>query len=152
VWSWLQVAPYFVVGAAVALYRLERLMNIYVAFIGLLALAACDTNATVKEAMLMLVLPYACVSFGLGYAPIFEKITRGNDLSYGVFLLGFPVEQAISNTLGSQIGPWPEFAIALPICLGLAYLSWNLVERPILAWKPGRREARHDQIATPLPG
>jgi peptidoglycan/LPS O-acetylase OafA/YrhL len=151
VWSWLQVAPYFVVGAAVALYRLERLMNIHVAFIGLLALAACDTNATVKEAMLMLVLPCACLSFGLGYAPIFEKITRGNDLSYGVFLLGFPVEQAISNTLGSQIGPWPEFVIALPICLGLAYLSWNLVERPILAWKPGRREARTDEIATPLP-
>ena len=152
VWSWLQVAPYFVIGAAVALYRLERLMNIYVAFIGLLALAVFDTNATVKEAMLMMVLPYACLSFGLGYAPIFEKITRGNDLSYGVFLAGFPVEQIISATLGPQIGPWSECAIALLICLGLAYLSWNLVERPILAWKPGRREARTDEIATPLPG
>jgi peptidoglycan/LPS O-acetylase OafA/YrhL len=145
---WLQVAPYFVIGAAVALYRLERLANIYVAFVALLALSVFETPLVVKEAMVMMVLPYVSLSFGLGHAPIFDRITRKNDLSYGVFLLGFPVEQTVTATLGPQIGPWAETIIASVVCIGLAYLLWNLVERPALAWKPGRRRAQGAKMAT----
>jgi peptidoglycan/LPS O-acetylase OafA/YrhL len=149
VWSWLEVAPYFVIGAAVAFYRLEWLGNIYIAFAALLALAVSETGAAVKEAMLLVVLPYASLSFGLGDAPIFKKIAKGNDLSYGVFLLGFPVQQTITAILGPQIGPWANAAIATAICAGLAYLSWNLVERPMLSWKPNRRKSRPEAAALP---
>ncbi len=96
----LQTAPYFLIGSAFALYRLERFANIYVAFVGLLALGVFATSGLVKEAMLLLILPYACVAFGLGYAPVFRQITKGNDLSYGIFLYAFPVQQALSATLG----------------------------------------------------
>jgi peptidoglycan/LPS O-acetylase OafA/YrhL len=137
----LQTAPYFLIGSAFALYRLERFANIYVAFMGLLALGVFATSGPVKEAMLLLILPYACVAFGLGYAPVFRRITKGNDLSYGIFLYAFPVQQALSATLGPQIGPWGNFVAALAICIGLAYLSWKLVERPTLGLKPVRREA-----------
>jgi len=91
--------------------------------------------------MLLLILPYACVAFGLGYAPVFRQITKGNDLSYGIFLYAFPVQQALSATLGPQIGPWGNFIAPLAICIGLAYLSWNLIERPTLGLKPVRRDA-----------
>lgn len=48
--------------------------------------------------------------------------------SYGVYLWGFPVEQSIM-----YFGPrsqWELLALALPITLVLALLSWYLVEKP----------------------
>lgn len=143
----LETAPYFLIGSAFALYRAERFTNIYVAFAGLLALGVFAMGGVVNEAMLQLVLPYACVAFGLGYAPVFRQITKGNDLSYGIFLYAFPVQQALSATLGPQIGPWANFLAALAICIGLAYLSWKLVERPILGLKPVRRDAQPAVVA-----
>jgi peptidoglycan/LPS O-acetylase OafA/YrhL len=48
--------------------------------------------------------------------------------SYGVYLWGFPVEQSIM-----YFGPrsqWTLLAMALPITLVLALLSWYLIEKP----------------------
>jgi peptidoglycan/LPS O-acetylase OafA/YrhL len=144
-WSWLEVAPYFLIGAVFAVYQLEYTINIYVAFIGLLALGVFETGPIIKEALLLIILPYAALSFGLGYCAAFAKLTRGNDLSYGIFLLGFPIQQTITALIGPQIGPWSNFSIAMIICAPLAYLSWNFIERPVLSWKPTRRR---DQAAT----
>lgn len=148
-WSWLEVAPFFVLGSAFAYYRLDRAANIYVAFVGLLALAVFDTGVTIKEALLLAVLPYAAVSFGLGRSNVLSRITGGHDLSYGVFLFGFPVQQTLTALLGPQIGPWGNFGLALVICSALAYLSWIFIERPALALKPmvaRRRRGRSDDL------
>lgn len=136
-WSWLEVAPYFVIGVAFAVCELEWLTNIYLAFVGILMLAIVDVDASVKQSMLMFILPYACLSFGLGHTPLFERITRGNDLSYGIFLFGFPVQQAITAMAGAQIGPWANCLASLTVCIGLAHLSWNFIERPMVGRKPG---------------
>ncbi|HEY6520158.1 MAG TPA: acyltransferase [Roseiarcus sp.] len=149
VWSWLEVAPYFLIGAAFAVYRLEYVLNIYVAFIGLLALGVFDTGTAIKETLVLFILPYAALSFGLGYCAAFPKLTRGNDLSYGIFLLGFPIQQTITALIGAQIGPWANFFIAIIISAPLAYLSWNFIEQPMLSWKPTRRRDR--AAASPMP-
>lgn len=149
VWSWLEVAPYFLIGSAFALYQWEALCNIYVAFAALLVLGCIATPIPVKEALLLCVLPYAALSFGLGNAPIFQQITRGNDLSYGVYLFGFPVQQTVTALLGPQIGQWQNTLISTLVCLALAYLSWKLVERPALSWKPGRRKPEGEVAVAP---
>ena len=150
VWSWLEVAPYFLIGAAFALYRLERVLNIYVAFVALLLIGLLETPPALKDALLLCVLPYATLSFGLGHAFIFQRITQGNDLSYGVYLFGFPIQQAIIALIGPQIGPWGNTAIASIICVILAYSSWNLVERPMLSWKPSRQRPVPEVAAASL--
>jgi peptidoglycan/LPS O-acetylase OafA/YrhL len=154
VWNWLEVAPYFLFGAAFAHYRLEWLTNIYVAFVGLFALGVFAMSATAEEAMLVVVLPYAVLSFGLGYTAVFEQLTGKNDLSYGVFLFGFPVQQTITAVAGPQIGPWANCLISLIVCSCLAYLSWNLVERPMLSWKPLRHKAapESEPVTVSVPG
>jgi peptidoglycan/LPS O-acetylase OafA/YrhL len=152
VWSWLEVAPYFLIGAAFSVYRLEWLANIYVAFVGLLALGVFETGPTLKEALLLVVLPYAVLSFGLGYSPVLAKSTGGNDLSYGIFLFGFPVQQTLTELIGPQIGPWANFLIASTICALLAYLSWNLIERPMLSLKPIPRKQESDALEVPATG
>lgn len=60
------------------------------------------------------------------------------DYSYGLFLFGFPVQQAL-------IACWPDvpplllFATAAPLAFGLAVASWHLVEAPALRLKVRRR-------------
>jgi len=139
VWSWLSVAPYFVMGMLYAVCRLDRFFNIYVGAAGLFALAIFETNVAVKEAALLLILPYFSLSFGTGFAPVLRKLTRGADLSYGLFLYGFPIEQILKLELGSLVGPWKTFVLATVISAGFAFVSWHFVEKPTLAWKPRRK-------------
>jgi peptidoglycan/LPS O-acetylase OafA/YrhL len=150
VWSWVEVAAYFAIGAAIAFYRLERLANPYVAFGLLLLLAVANIGTAVKEMMLLVILPYAALSFGLGDTPMFRRLTKGNDLSYGIFLFGFPIQQTLTALLGPQIGPWLNAAIASAVCAGLAYLSWNFVEQPMLSWKPRRRKSDPRRVVEKL--
>jgi peptidoglycan/LPS O-acetylase OafA/YrhL len=139
VWSWLSVAPYFVIGMMYAVCRLDRFFNIYVGAAGLFALAIFETNLAVKEAALLLVLPYFSLSFGTGFAPVLRKLTRGADLSYGLFLYGFPIEQILKLELGSLVGPWKTFVLATVISAGFACVSWHFIEKPALGWKPRRK-------------
>lgn len=148
VWSWLAVAPYFVGGMVYAVCRCERLLNIYVAFVAFFLVGAFQTNALAKEAALILVLPYVCLSFGLGSAPALTALTRGGDLSYGLFLYGFPVQQTLVYAFGPAMGPWGNFIAALLICLPLAFLSWHLIEKPALRLKPSGKPKTVDE--TPM--
>lgn len=57
------------------------------------------------------------------------------DLSYGVYLFHLPVEQTIVNLFPGVRCWWLLTLVSLPIVLGVAWFSWNLVERPILSRK-----------------
>jgi peptidoglycan/LPS O-acetylase OafA/YrhL len=142
VWSWASVAPYFVVGMLYAVCRLDRFLNIYVGAAGLFSLAVFETSVPVKEAALLLVLPYFSLSFGSGYTPVLRKLMLGADLSYGLFLYGFPIEQTLKWALGPLIGPWKTFVLATIICAGLASLSWHFVEKRVLTWMPSTRKKK----------
>jgi len=56
-----------------------------------------------------------------------SRLLRGNDLSYGIYLLHMPLLNAALE-LGLEAWCW----IALPATLILAYLQWRLVEKPVL--------------------
>ena len=51
------------------------------------------------------------------------------DYSYGLFLYGFPVQQGLLSQWPT-LGPWQLFALATPVALLLAAVSWHLLERP----------------------
>jgi peptidoglycan/LPS O-acetylase OafA/YrhL len=56
------------------------------------------------------------------------------DYSYGIFLYGFPVQQAVIYLLGPVSHNWMlNILISLPVTVGLAILSWHWIEKPALA-------------------
>ena len=57
------------------------------------------------------------------------------DLSYGLYLYGWPVEQLLVYHFGAHLSPPMIIAIALPISAALAGVSWTFVERPCLRLK-----------------
>jgi peptidoglycan/LPS O-acetylase OafA/YrhL len=74
---------------------------------------------------------YLTVWVGLMRPP---KIPFG-DLSYGVYLFHFPIEQSFMQIFPG-IGRWWQLAfLALPSSALCAWLSWNWVEHPVLARK-----------------
>ena len=63
-----------------------------------------------------------------------SKLADRQDYSYGVYIIGFPVQQAVMVYSGIA-NPWFNFSITLLIVLPLAALSWNLIEKPALKLK-----------------
>ena len=66
---------------------------------------------------------------------------RFGDLSYGIYIYGWPVEQGVVWLLGGRAAWWQVFLLALPAAAALAFLSWHLVERPALRLKPAARRS-----------
>lgn len=60
---------------------------------------------------------------------------RFGDISYGVYLYAFPVQQALIHALPDIRNGWSLAALAAAATLPLAVLSWIAVERPALAAK-----------------
>jgi peptidoglycan/LPS O-acetylase OafA/YrhL len=70
------------------------------------------------------------------YVPRMPRIPRDIDLSYGTYLWAFPLQQVL---VMSGVGnPLSVFAITTPIVLGIAALSWFLIEKPALRLKDWR--------------
>jgi peptidoglycan/LPS O-acetylase OafA/YrhL len=63
-----------------------------------------------------------------------RRLTAPGDLSYGIYVYAFPVQQSVAAIWGA-IDPLLMMAIAFPVTYGLAFVSWRLVERPALALK-----------------
>jgi peptidoglycan/LPS O-acetylase OafA/YrhL len=79
-------------------------------------------------------------AFPLAYMTVWLGVMRPRtipfgDLSYGLFLFHFPVEQLVMH-IAPAIRHWYMLTlISLPLALGCAWVSWTLVEHPILRRK-----------------
>jgi peptidoglycan/LPS O-acetylase OafA/YrhL len=78
--------------------------------------------------------PIAYVTIYIGLQnPKANFIHRLGDLSYGIFLYGFPVQQVVASW-GSWTHVWyVNLVCALPITILISWLSWTLIERPALS-------------------
>jgi peptidoglycan/LPS O-acetylase OafA/YrhL len=72
---------------------------------------------------------YFTVRLGLFNPP---KPTRWwGDYSYGLYIFGYPVQQAVANAPALREW-WINIAIALPVAFAVAFVSWHLLEKPAL--------------------
>lgn len=81
----------------------------------------------------MLVLCGVVLSFALSFRGLSQKLLRGNDFTYGLYLM-HPIVILMMASLGWTQG-WPFALLTLLLSFVLAAASWFLVERPFLRRK-----------------
>ena len=104
------------------------------AALGLVGAVAYLTGSEVIG--LVLVIPTVAVFVGASSWPVFRQVARFGDLSYGIYLWGWPVQQIVASRMGVDVGIWRLLAVSLPLVVVLAMISWHLVEKRALRVKP----------------
>ena len=61
---------------------------------------------------------------------------RFGDLSYGLYIYGWPVEQTLVYLTDGRLAWWQLFPLALAVSAVIAFCSWHLIEQPFLRLKP----------------
>lgn len=131
-------------------YRLGAMFLLGVVFYGLrekinishifaLVLVTLIGLAAMVHRLLYVALAYgglAYIVFYLAYAikGPFTKFNRLGDYSYGIYIFGYPIQQALGQTLPNLSLPL-FFAISFLITLLLAVVSWHLLESRVLSLK-----------------
>lgn len=94
-------------------------------------------------------LPFAYLILWLG-GTLPTRIGSTNDVSYGVYIYAFPIQQTLSVWGWAQaMGPVASAALALIMTTVVAWCSWVAVERPALRLKNLVPAKRHRSTATP---
>jgi peptidoglycan/LPS O-acetylase OafA/YrhL len=139
----------FLAGVAVYLYRDTLEYSRRLGFASGLLAAICFE---VPNLCYLAALPIAYFTVWLGIAKL-PKIKFG-DLSYGIYLFHYPVQQTIVATflgLGWAIS-WPLLALlSLPATGFCAWFSWNFVESPVLSRKRAVLGAMDRWLSVSLP-
>lgn len=73
-------------------------------------------------------------------------------LSYGVYLIHFPVIYVLRSTGGWPTAPLAAIGLVLGISTALAVVSWHLIEKPSIAWARRRTPSRGRQRRPVLAG
>ncbi|MGX6741259.1 acyltransferase family protein [Streptomyces peucetius] len=113
-----------VLGVASALVLLASLRFGYLYTVGLPAFA------------------YLLVWLAIRLPAPFRRIGARHDYSYGIYIYGFVVQQALAVLGLARYGFWAYLAMSVAGTLIAAVLSWHLVERPAMRFKDLGRSRR----------
>lgn len=147
----IEYATFFFSGSCLYLFR-EYWQNSVRKLVGLLvATMACVVAYVFDHALVaaFVLTPYLVVAFGTSSFPVFRRFGRFGDLSYGVYIYAFPVQQTII-WLTPNLNFWQHLVMAVAITLVLAWLSWHFLEKIALDLKP-RRSRSEDHFGGETP-
>lgn len=125
--------PYFA-GGAVAYLVVRRWgvhFGVALGCAGVVVLSAVSGHTVVALATFG---AYAIVWLGTRDNPLSRLSRRTGDLSYGVYLYGWPVQQLV-RVVSPVDTPWVTVALCLPPTLACAWLSCRFIEGPALRLK-----------------
>lgn len=132
------LGSFFFIGALLAVSKLTLDAWLspaihWVIFGAACAVLAVGGSLATLIALWMLV---PAVIFWVGESSIGMRIGLDirHDLSYGMYIYAFPIQQSIAAFL-PKAAWWESLLLATPLTAGLAFLSWIYIEQPALRLK-----------------
>lgn len=127
----LRPCGFFAVGALCFLHRQRLTLRTDVLLAMLAAVALTKTTAAASYFLAPTVI---YLWLWLAYRPRLRILAGGSDVSYGLYLWGFPAQQIAAHIVGAT-SSWMNLLIALPFALAAATLSWLYAEKPALSFR-----------------
>ena len=124
---------YFIAGILLSLYKIEEIKKRNWLTLILLVIFLISLCLNVFRFLSPFVLSPIVIMLGLRKASFLPFLRKTGDLSYGIYLWAFPIQQ----TLAQYLNPSPFLMIILTtlICIPFAYMSWHKIEKPALELK-----------------
>ncbi|WMJ87349.1 acyltransferase family protein [Anaerocolumna sp. MB42-C2] len=82
-----------------------------------------------------LLLPYIILFLAFSPKIKLNHFASKGDLSYGIYIYAFPIQQIISHVLGDSLHWYINLIIAVPFVLLFSFLSWHFIEKPFMKLK-----------------
>ena len=125
---------YFAFGSLIAAFNKQFLRH-RAAFAA--AACACALLAYAfgfSYSALLLFMPATLLAVGTASWPLLSQAGRLGDVSYGVYLYAFPIQQCV-RALAPGLSFVASLAVVVVLTLAAGWLSWRLVEAPALRLK-----------------
>jgi peptidoglycan/LPS O-acetylase OafA/YrhL len=141
---------YFTYGVCLYLFHSYWIQKKMLGFVGVVV-ATCalvaDHHPTIA---LLCALPYCVIMFGTLSTPVINRFGRFGDLSYGIYIYAFPVQQTIIWLNHGQYSLPVCMALSLTCTVFFAFISWYVIEKPAMRCKPKARPAKIKANASSL--
>jgi len=125
----------FTLGIVAFLYRENIKLNWPLAILGV-ALATILPPWPGGQVLSVIAFAYFAITLGGTSVPWLTRATNRSDISYGLYLYAFPIQQVLIARYGATLGSAIIFtAIAFLIAIFAAYGSWIFIEKPALSIK-----------------
>jgi len=145
--SAIDVIPFFCLGMVWCIFRLNRFKAPIIVFFILAICAISLENPFIGSIVLLLFLPHFVVSVGTTNFMFCQKIIKGRDYSYGIYLYGFPVQQLLVYMTDNGMSAVENALYSWLVALGCAALSFHLIEKPALKLKKMSLKRRSKEIS-----
>ena len=137
-WNYsMHLAVYFLIGSLFTWPQMKRFLNLQVGIAAMIAMICVQMAGSAwNELISYIAMPLFVLSFAQMEKPLFAKLARKYELSYGIYLYGFFFQQLVVKwriDSGAGWGFYTCFAMSLALTLVAAFLSCILVEKPCLA-------------------
>ena len=124
----------FAAGALLFLWRDRIPWRAWIAASLVVAWLLLANSGRIGQGLAIAAVAYTTVLVAHHGPDILRRLTHRRDVSYGIYLWAFPVQQTTALVLRG-ITPLEMMAVALPITSVLALASWTVIERPALRLK-----------------
>jgi len=125
--------PYYLIGMLYTFPYMHKILNLQVAIVLVLFCSCLQLSLAGSMLVMYIVFPYIIFSIALTEKPFFKNVMNQYEISYGLYLYGFFVQQA-TVYICIKINWWPSFlecfCISTTITVVLAWISYVLIERP----------------------
>lgn len=129
----------FYAGMLYYVYRDKIKLRWHPAVFSLAALVVF-TYMGVLDSTVFVFLPYPLFYLGYGTRRKFNEFAKHGEVSYGIYLCGWPIQQVICMQFGGAMDAWVNFLLTLPFAVLCGYLLNKLVEKPIASL--GKRKTK----------
>lgn len=126
----------FFAGMLMYVYRDKIPMKLWIAVICLVGMIVSAVFG-VLPITIFIFFPYFFMYIGFGTRFKLSGFAKHGEVSYGMYLTAWPVQQVLSQFLSGADGkmnPVVNFVITVPIAIVLGFVLCKCVEEPILKW------------------